>query len=63
MTVTRTIKLLFPLLFVVYTLVSSVDAANPVVDLGYARYAGTLNPTSKITQFLGLRFAAPPVGK
>ncbi|KAF8071639.1 Alpha/Beta hydrolase protein [Lyophyllum atratum] len=34
----------------------------PVVDLGYAKYSGTFNETTKTTQFLGIRFAAPPTG-
>ncbi|KAK0496862.1 Alpha/Beta hydrolase protein [Armillaria luteobubalina] len=36
---------------------------TPVIDLGYARYRGTLDPAgSNNTQFLGIRFAAPPTG-
>jgi len=38
-------------------------ATAPVVDLGYAKYSGTFNETTKTTQFLGIRFAAPPTGK
>lgn len=33
----------------------------PVVDLGYAQYQGTVFPGG-IKQFLGMRYAAPPVG-
>ena len=36
--------------------------SNPVVDLGYATYKGVFNHTSNITSFLGVRFAAPPIG-
>ncbi|KAK0441068.1 Alpha/Beta hydrolase protein [Armillaria borealis] len=37
--------------------------STPVIDLGYARYRGTLDPAgSNNTQFLGIRFAAPPTG-
>ncbi|GLB44901.1 putative type-B carboxylesterase lipase family protein [Lyophyllum shimeji] len=35
---------------------------TPVVDLGYAQYSGTFNETTKTTEFLGIRFAAPPTG-
>ncbi|KAH7920758.1 alpha/beta-hydrolase [Leucogyrophana mollusca] len=34
----------------------------PTVDLGYASYQGSVDPTSNITSFLGIRYAAPPVG-
>ncbi|KAI0017585.1 putative carboxylesterase [Xylariomycetidae sp. FL0641] len=34
---------------------------GPVVDLGYARYRGGSNARG-VDEFLGLRFAAPPVG-
>ncbi|KFY87530.1 hypothetical protein V500_06912 [Pseudogymnoascus sp. VKM F-4518 (FW-2643)] len=36
------------------------DAA-PIVDLGYSQYEGT-TLSSKVNQYLGMRFAAPPVG-
>jgi carboxylesterase type B len=35
--------------------------APPIVDLGYSQYEGT-TLSSKVNQYLGLRFAAPPVG-
>jgi hypothetical protein len=35
----------------------------PIVDLGYAKYAGSFNTTTRHTQFLGIRYAAPPIGK
>jgi cholinesterase len=34
-----------------------------VVDLGYAKYQGSVNPTTKNIEFLGMRYAAPPTGK
>lgn len=43
----------------VRTLSSSDD---PVVDLGYAKYAGWTNSTIGITYFRGLPYAQPPVG-
>lgn len=38
-----------------------VVAADTVVNLGYASYRGTALPNG-ISQWLGMRFAAPPVG-
>lgn len=39
----------------------SLSSASAVVDLGYASYEGrTLS--NGITQWLGMRYAAPPVG-
>jgi acetylcholinesterase len=35
--------------------------AGPIVDLGYAKYEGT-TLTSGVNQFLGLRYAAAPLG-
>jgi len=35
---------------------------NPVVDLGYAKYRGITNGRG-VNEFLGIRFAAPPVGE
>lgn len=45
---------------------SLVDGRQPcnsktIVDLGYSRYEGTAL-SSGVTQWLGMRFAAPPVG-
>ncbi|KAL1742073.1 Alpha/Beta hydrolase protein [Schizophyllum fasciatum] len=37
-------------------------AAGPAVDLGYATYEGAFDSESNITQFLGMRYAAPPTG-
>jgi hypothetical protein len=34
----------------------------PTVDLGYAQYAGMINTTTGNTEFLGIRYAAPPTG-
>jgi hypothetical protein len=38
-------------------------AADPtsVVDLGYASYEGTLNTSTNVTNFLGIRYASPPL--
>jgi Carboxylesterase type B len=45
--------------FAICTLIS-LASASTVVDLGYARYEGHTH--SGVTQWLGMRFAAPPVG-
>ncbi|KAK7050015.1 hypothetical protein VNI00_005446 [Paramarasmius palmivorus] len=36
---------------------------GPIIDLGYARYQGVFNPTTNVTDFIGVRFAAPPTGQ
>ena len=40
----------------------ATDITNPTIDLGYAIYQGAFNATSNITRFLGIRYAAPPIG-
>ena len=37
-----------------------VSAVAPLVDLGYSKYLGTDNGNG-ISQWLGLRYAAPPI--
>lgn len=37
-------------------------APSTTVDLGYASYQGSLNSSANITSFLGIRYAAAPVG-
>ncbi|KAJ7074631.1 Alpha/Beta hydrolase protein [Mycena amicta] len=39
-----------------------VIAAGPVVNLGYAKYEGSIDAQNNITSFLGVRYAAPPTG-
>ncbi|KAJ6463192.1 Alpha/Beta hydrolase protein [Mycena vulgaris] len=34
----------------------------PIVDLGYAQYQGTVNTAINVTNFLGIRYAAAPLG-
>lgn len=38
-------------------------AHAPTVDLGYASYTGNHLASSAQNEFLGIRFAAPPIGK
>ncbi|KAJ6470437.1 alpha/beta-hydrolase [Mycena sanguinolenta] len=35
---------------------------SPIVDLGYAQYQGAVNPVNNIAHFLGIRYAAAPLG-
>ena len=35
---------------------------TPIVNLGYAQYAGVINTINGNTEFLGIRYAAPPTG-
>jgi acetylcholinesterase len=39
----------------------SEASGQPVVDLGYSKYQG-ITLSSGVNQYLGMRFAAPPVG-
>ena len=52
-------------MFVVSTAAVAVDkdAMAPIVDLGYAQYQGYFDAPMNITNFLGIRYAAPPVGQ
>jgi hypothetical protein len=40
---------------------SDEDTVGPVIDLGYASYRGSYLENG-ISQFLGMRYAEPPVG-
>jgi hypothetical protein len=40
----------------------SFSAAASIVDLGYAQYQGSVDTATNITSFLGIRYAAPPIG-
>ena len=55
----NSLKLALPLLA---SLSPVVAGSNTVVDLGYAIYQGTFNSTLNRTDFLALRYAAPPTG-
>ncbi|KAF7554521.1 hypothetical protein G7Z17_g2857 [Cylindrodendrum hubeiense] len=45
----------------ILSLLSSVDAVKPLVDLGYSNYQGKVL-SNGVTQWLGVRYAAPPLG-
>lgn len=42
-------------------LLGATTAVNPTVDLGYSKYNGV--KTGDTTQWLGIRYAAPPLGE
>ncbi|KAI5890818.1 alpha/beta-hydrolase [Schizophyllum commune H4-8] len=42
---------------------TAVSATRPTVHLGYATYEGAYDSASDSTSFLGVRYAAPPVGE
>ena len=46
---------------VVFVASYPVGPSSPIVDLGYTQYQGT-ELANGITQWLGMRYAAPPVG-
>ena len=55
---------LFNAVSIVLGLLSLTKADSPqIVDLGYATYQGLFNSTANTTNFLGIRYAAPPVGE
>jgi carboxylesterase type B len=49
------------LLLATLVLGSPFAPSSPVVNLGYAKYQGT-TLTGGVNQFLGMRFAQPPLG-
>ena len=53
--------------FIFYLCSSTIASVSPIVDLSYAQYQGvpSLDPVSNttITHFLGIRYAAAPIGK
>jgi carboxylesterase type B len=48
-------------LFALFLYLAVASAVQPLVNLGYTQYQGTPIPAG-ITQWLGMRYAAPPVG-
>ncbi|KAI5117710.1 hypothetical protein M0805_003199 [Coniferiporia weirii] len=48
---------------VLANILSRATASSQTVDLGYATYQATLNATSNVTSFLGIRYASPPTGQ
>lgn len=46
---------------VIIACIPAIYAVAPLVDLGYAKYNG-VNNGNGISQWLGLRYAAPPIG-
>lgn len=42
---------------------TNVNETAPIVDVGYAQYQGYFDAQTNITNFLSIRYAAPPVGE
>lgn len=40
----------------------NASSSNLVVDLGYEQYQGVANQTTNLTNWKGIRYAAPPIG-
>ncbi|THV05588.1 alpha/beta-hydrolase [Dendrothele bispora CBS 962.96] len=55
-------RLTVALLLAASVLNSYAQSDAPIVDLGYATYQGSFDPTTNVTNFFGLRFALPPTG-
>ena len=43
--------------------VHALNSSVKTVDLGYAQYQSDVSLAEGVTSFLGVRYAAPPVGK
>lgn len=43
--------------------IQAISTPAVTVNLGYATYQGTFNSSMNTTKFLGIRYAAPPVGE
>ena len=55
--------MLFSLAVIQFALAACALAADgPIVNLGYAQYQGAVDTTTNIASFLGLRYAAAPLG-
>ena len=55
--------MLFQILSNLLLTLTAASAAHPRVHLGYATYEGTYDKASDSTSFLGVRYAAPPIGE
>ena len=42
---------------------TNVNVTAPIVDLGYTQYQGYFDAQTNITNFLSIRYAAPPLGE
>ncbi|KAJ7627839.1 Alpha/Beta hydrolase protein [Mycena polygramma] len=43
--------------------ISASPTIAPIINLGYAQYQGQVDTTTNVTTFLGIRYAAPPLGE
>ncbi|KAG0695774.1 Alpha/Beta hydrolase protein [Suillus ampliporus] len=41
---------------------AAIATSAPIINLGYAQYQGSVDTATNTTSFLGIRYAAPPVG-
>ncbi|TKX18785.1 hypothetical protein C1H76_9046 [Elsinoe australis] len=58
------LKALCLVLAAIPALVSGQNSTNePIVNLGYGQFRGTVNTTVGVTTYFGLRYAQPPVGE
>ncbi|KAI4517721.1 alpha/beta-hydrolase [Schizophyllum commune Loenen D] len=55
--------MLFQLLSNLLLTLTAASATHPRVHLGYATYEGAYDSASDSTSFLGVRYAAPPIGE
>jgi hypothetical protein len=51
----------YQILIVAATILSTSAQSTPIVDLGYAQYQGAVS-AANISHFLGIRYAAAPLG-
>lgn len=49
-------------LLILLTALAWTAWTSSIVDLGYAKYRGTTNITTNVATFLGIRYAAAPIG-
>lgn len=53
---------LLAVLQTVLALATLAAADASIVNLGYAQYQGSVDTVANTTSFLGIRYAAPPLG-
>lgn len=59
----KTFSRLFCASLLLNALTGAWGQVNQTVNLGYATFTGSFNPTTNVTSFLGMRFAESPTGK
>ncbi|KAJ7235607.1 Alpha/Beta hydrolase protein [Mycena haematopus] len=56
------LRLVGTVLLTAAALAEAQSVPAPIIDVGYTQYRGFVDTTTNITQFLGMRYAAPPIG-